>query len=342
MNKSLSYLPKLRIGNLKPRLPIIQGGMAVRISLAPLAAAVASEGGIGVIGASGMHPPELRKEIRKARSQTEKIIGVNIMYAVREFEKLVEVAVEEKADLLIIGAGLPKREFLNQIKKKITVFLIVSDPKAVATVAHLGLAGVVLESGKAGGHIGTEANQSIWTLLPQAVDFLKKAKKKLKSKVDPNFSLIAAGGILDGFDIVRALTIGADGVQMGTRFAVSLESSAHKNWKETILKAKSEDIILITSPVGMPLRVVKTPFVEKIEAGDIPKLSEEFQEEHCRGCLSDCGRDYCILLHLELAQKGDIERGLFTIGARGWEINKILPVETIIENLISGFEYWTN
>ncbi len=92
----------------------------------------------------------------------------------------------------------------------------------------------------------------------------------------------------------------------------------------------------------MPLRVVKTPFVEKIEASNIPELSEEFQEKYCRGCLSECGRNYCILLHLELAQKGDIEQGLFTIGARGWEIKNILSVETIIKNLISGFEYWTN
>lgn len=337
-------LPKLKIGDLKSRLPIIQGGMAVRISMAPLAAAVAEEGGVGVIGASGLHPEELAEEIKSARKKTKGIIGVNIMVATREFRKNVNVAIKEKADLLIIGAGFPGKDFLKDIKEKIPVFLIVSEPKAVATAAHLGLAGVILESGKAGGHIGIEANQSIWTLLPQAVDFLKKAKIKYKDKIDPNFSLVAAGGILNGLDIFRALKIGANGVQMGTIFSVGKESSAHDNWKKTVKKAKKKDIIIIKSPVGnMPLRVIKNPFVDRFLNDDIPELDEEFQFKNCIGCLDDCGRDFCIYEALSLAQQGDVENGVFTIGYRGWEIKNInQPTKKIIQHLMSEFEYWKN
>ena len=101
------------------------------------------------------------------------------------------------------------------------------------------------------------------------------------------------------------------------------------------MDAKKEDILVINSPVGMPLRVVRTPFIERIEAGSIPKLSEEFQQNNCRGCLSICKRDYCIFQRLVQAQKGNIEEGLFTIGTRAWEVKEILPVKTIIENLLS-------
>ncbi len=361
MSRSLSG-EELRIGNLKPCKRIIQGGMAVRISEAPLAAAVANEGGIGVIGASGMNANWLRKEIRKARSLTNGIIGVNIMVIVKEFEDLVQVAVSE-ADLLIIGAGFPDRHYLARIKDLIPTLLIISDAKHVPLAMKLGLAGAILESGKAGGHLGANEDIDIWDILGPAVDKMKAVKKEvderpsLKNKINPHFSLIAAGGILTGYDIARALGMGASGVQMGTLFAVALESSASDEWKQVVCDAKKDDIITIASPIRpndkkMPLRVVKTPFVEKLLMGNIPKLSFEFQDKFCKKCLGDCDRIYCIFRALLNARNGKIDYSIeedsetidekqasvVTIGYRGYEIMVInRPVKEIIKELESEF-----
>ncbi len=319
MTKSLDSLPKLRIGDLQPSLPIIQGGMAVRISLAPLAAAVANEGGIGVIGASGMHPSELKRHIREARELSKGIIGVNIMVACDEFADLVKTAICEKIDLIISGAGFSRDAFKLCRQADIPYVPIVSQVHGAALAEKLGAPAIIVEGGEAGGHLGTDK---------PLFEILREVVQKVK------LSVIAAGGIMYRQDVRKAFGLGAKAVQIGTRFATSSESSAHYNWKEIILDAKKEDIIVINSPVGMPLRVVRTPFVEKIEAGGIPTLSEEFQKEYCRGCLSICKRDYCIFQRLVQAQKGNVEEGLFTIGTRGWEVKKILPVKTIMENLI--------
>ncbi len=319
----LQDLPKLRIGDLEPQLPIIQGGMAVRISLAPLAAAVANEGGIGIIGASGMGSVELAEEIRSARKLSDGIIGVNIMVALKNFAGLVKTAIESKVDFITSGAGFSRDVFKWCKEAKIPFIPIVSSKKAAYLAEKFGAAAVVVEGKEAGGHLGTD--RPLLSILREVLAVVK-------------IPVVAAGGIMRGEDMRKVFRQGASGVQIGTRFALSEECSAANVWKETMLKAKSEDIILIKSPVGMPFRAVKTPFVNRILARNIPKLSKGFQEKHCRGCLADCKRDYCILLHLELAQKGCLKSGLFTTGERVVEIDHILSARDIIKGLIRDYE----
>ncbi len=312
----MSLIP-LRIGKLEVPLPIIQGGMAVRISLSPLAAAVANEGGIGLIGVSGMDVQEMVEEIRKAKWLSRGVIGINVMVAVSQFSELVKAAIREKIDLIVAGAGFSREAFGWAKEAGIPFIPIVSSLKAALLAERCGADAVIVEGKEAGGHLGTE--KSLFSILPDIIKALK-------------IPVIAAGGILKGKDIWRALSAGAKGVQIGTRFAASFESSAHKTWKETYLKARPEDIVLINSPVGMIGRAIRTLFVEEILKGKAPK---PINYKRCVKCLKYCQKDYCIIDALTLAQQGDIERGLVFSGERVGEINEILPVKKIIKNLLA-------
>ena len=312
-------LPKLRIGDLEPKLPIIQGGMAVRISMAPLAAAVANEGGVGVIGASGMGERELAGEIRSAKKLTDGIVGVNIMVAVRNFADLVKTAIESRVDFITSGAGFSRDVFKWCEDAKVPFVPIVSSGKAAYLAEKLGAAAVVVEGKEAGGHLGTD--KPLISILPGIVEKLK-------------IPVVAAGGIVRGKDMRKVFALGASGVQIGTRFALSTECSAAPAWKEVLIKAEPKGIILIKSPVGLPFRAVKTNFVKRLLASG----GEMDLEEVCRGCLRDCNEYYCIIRGLELAQEGDVANGLFTTGEKVTAIDDILPVKEIIKNLISEFE----
>lgn len=312
-------LPKLKIGPLEANLPIIQGGMAVRISLAPLAAAVANEGGIGLIAASGLHPPELAEHLRQVRKLTDGLVGVNVMVAVREFAQLVKIAIKEKADLIVAGAGFSRDVFKWCREANVPFVSIVSSVKAACLSERVGAAAVIAEGGEAGGHLGT--TQPLFSILPEIVKVVK-------------IPVIAAGGILKGEDIARAFSVGAKGVQIGTRFAASQESSAAPEWKETYLKARPEDVFLIESPVGMPGQAVLNPFLKRLFAGKVPRHTNI---ERCVRCLKFCKKNYCIIEALEKAQQGDMENGLVFSGKRVGEIKKILPVKEIIKNLKREF-----
>lgn len=315
-------LPSLKIADWVVELPIIQGGMAVRISLAPLAAAVANMGGMGVIGASGMHPEELRKQIREARSLAKDAsgkIGVNIMVALYEFADLAKTAIKEKVDFIIVGAGFSRDIFRWGIEGNVPIIPVVSSVKAARLAESSGASAVVVEGKEAGGHLGTD--QPLFSILPDIVNSLK-------------IPVIAAGGIMNGWDIAKALKMGASGVQMATRFAASLECSAHQKWKEVYLNAKPEDSIIINSPVGMLGRAIFTPFVKALFAGKLP-LPRYYME--CERCLRHCRRDYCIIDVLVRAQQGDVENGLVFAGERVGEIKDIYPVKEIINNLIDEF-----
>ena len=229
-------LPELKIGNKIAKVPIIQGGMAVRLSTARLAAAVANEGGIGLIAASGMPTDELRYEIRLARSLTSGIIGINIMVAARGFSEIVKTAIEEGIDLVVAGAGF-------------------SSVKLAKISQRLGAAAIVVEGKEAGGHLGTST--SIRELIPD-----------IAKAVD--IPVVAAGGVLSGQDIVDLIKMGASGVQMGSRFAASEESNAAPALKRFYLKSKPDDIVVIHSPVGLPGRAVRNPFADKIMVGPVP------------------------------------------------------------------------
>jgi len=311
-------LPSLKIGDLTAAMPIIQGGMAVRISMAKLAAAVANEGGIGLIAASGIKPPELVENIREARSLTDGIIGINVMVAVKEFSNLVKAAIKEGIDLIVAGAGFSRDAFKWCAEAKVPYVPIISSERVAKLAEKFGAAAVILEGKEAGGHLGSL--DSTWDTLPKIVKAV-------------NIPVIAAGGILTGGDIARALSMGASGVQMGSRFAVSVESNADDAWKQACINAKPEDVILVESPVGLPGRALNNEFVKKLKDSFIDDTKIK-----CIKCLKDCSKLYCIMDALENARKGDLSNGLIFCGERIGEIKEVLSVKEIFKKLVSEYK----
>jgi NAD(P)H-dependent flavin oxidoreductase YrpB (nitropropane dioxygenase family) len=311
-------LKVLKIGNLTAPIPIVQGAMAVRISTAPLAAAVAQQGGIGVIAGTGMRIDELRREIRKARKMTKGIIGVNVLFAVREFAKLVLAAIEEGIDLVFSGAGFSRDMFSWGRDKNVPIVPIVSSDRLAKLAEKMGASAVVVEGKEAGGHLGTE--RSVWDILPEVKGAVK-------------IPVIAAGGIIEGRDVVEALKLGADGVQMGTRFAASVESNASEAFKKLYVDSKREDVVLIKSPVGLPGRGLRSPFIDRLESDlGLPI-------ENCVGCLKRCSRDFCIMDALVNAcRDGDFNKALIFSGENVYKISEILPVKEIFRRLLKEIE----
>ena len=307
-------LPELRIGKLVAKVPIIQGGMAIRLSTARLAAAVANEGGIGLIAASGMPFDELRHEIKLARKLSPHgIIGINVMVAAREFKGIVTTAIEEGIDLVVAGAGFSRDMFAWGKASGTPIVPIVSSAKLAKISQSLGASAVVVEGAEAGGHLGT--NRSSRLIVPE-----------VRAAVD--IPVIGASGVLYGEDVAEMLRLGANGVQMGSRFAASVESNGSEELKKVYLRAnKPEDFILVHSPVGLPGQAIRTPFSERILLGTAPK------PETCDQCLKKCSHKYCIIRALTRAQQGDVETGLVFSGRRMMEIHDILPVKDIFANI---------
>lgn len=289
----------------------------MRVSTAPLAAAVANAGGIGVIGATGMEEDELRREIREARELFPSgIIGVNIMYAAKEFAGLVRTAIEEKIDIIFTGAGFSRDIFGWGREANVPIVSIVSSAKLARLAECLGAAAVVAEGAEAGRHLGTD--RSIKEILPE----IKRAVK---------IPVIAAGGIVDGQGIAEMVRLGADGVQMGTRFVMSVECTVSEAFKKMYLNATPEDVVVIKSPVGLPGRALKNSFVSRIFKGTTPK------PENCQACLKHCSKQYCIMEALMNSRNGRVEEGIVFCGINVHKIKDILPVQKIFEQLISEF-----
>lgn len=308
--------PTLKIGNLVPRYPIIQGGMALRVATAPLAAAVANAGGIGLIGASAMSIDEVINEIRTARQKTKGIIGINIMFAVRQFAAVVHSAIEEKIDLITTGAGFSRDIFRWGQEAGVPIVSIVSSAKLAKVAEKLGAAAVVAEGVEAGGHLGTE--RSLDDILPEIVSAVK-------------IPVIAAGGIVDGKGIARAVKMGATGVQMATRFVMSTECAVSDAFKQMYLKSKAEDVVIISSPVGMLGRALRNPFADKILQHTAP------EPEMCDGCLKNCSREYCIMQALENSRLGKVDEGVVFTGQNVYKIKKILPMQEIFDELTTEY-----
>ena len=306
-------LPKLKIKDLEAKLPIIQGGMAVRISLAPLAAAVANEGGIGLIAASGITPDELKKHIRQAKDMSSGIIGINVMVAVRQFADLVKTAIAEKIDIVVAGAGFSRDIFGWCKSAGVAIAPVVSSERLATLAEKFGADAIIVEGKEAGGHLGTD--ESIKALLPRIVEVVK-------------IPVIAAGGIISGSDIYNTLKMGAKGVQVGTRFGMSKESSASEKMKQVWIQAKGS-IVTGMSPTGMPSRAI-----DSTEMEPMPKIGDKAK---CVLCLKNCShRDerikFCIIKALENAQEGDVEHGLIFCGERVGDIEDILTVKEIMDN----------
>lgn len=316
MEDIIVKLPELKIGSLVPKYPIIQGGMAVRLSTSRLAAAVANAGGIGLIAATGMSEMELRDEIRNARKLSNGIIGINIMFAYSEFELLSKTAIDEGIDLIVQGAGFSRDIFKWCNESGTPLVPIVSSAKLAATSEKLGASAVVVEGKDAGGHLGTD--RGVFDLLEEVVPAV-------------NIPVIAAGGIMSAEEMKKAFSLGATGVQLGTLFAATFESNGADNLKEVYVKATKDDIVLIDSPVGLKGQAIRNEFTEKIARGEsAPKA--------CYRCLKKCTKNFCIMVALNNAQQGNLEEGLIFSGGNIDYITEILPAAEVINRLVSEFK----
>ncbi len=313
-------LPELKIGQFTARVPIIQGGMSIRVSTSALAIPVAECGGIGTIGGSGLPVAELQEDIRKAKGATNGIIAVNIMYAMKEFYELVMGSIEAGVDMIITGAGFSRDIFKIGKKYNVPIVSIVSSPAFAKLAEKLGAAAIVVEAAEAGGHLGTQTK--LRDLFPSI--------RKVVSKVP----LIAAGGITNGFDMAELMDkFGADGIQIASRFVLSKECSVSQKFKETFLKANKDDIVLVSSPVGMPGRAINTPFVQKMISGDDISVKE------CKyKCLKKCSYRYCISDRLMKAHDGNVEEGLVFSGANTYKMKEILSVREIFDRFVKEAE----
>lgn len=323
-DQAITSLPSLKVGKIESRLPIIQGGMAVRVSLHKLAGNVAKEGSIGIIAISGMKDPEeVKTEIRKAREIADGgVIGINVMGVIGPFKSLVNAALEEGIDLIIQGAGFRADVFEMASPYNVPVFIIASSSKVAKKAEDAGAAAVIIEGSDAGGHLGFPEGHPFRS----AADIVKETVPLVKIPV------IAAGGVFSGKDIVDMLRLGAKGVQMATRFVATEECDADDIFKEAYVKAAKDDIVIVRSPVGLPGRAIRTPFVDKLLSGNAPAVNPA----ECEGCIGPvCDRAYCILKALENARKGDLENGLVFAGANVDRVNKVVKVKELIGELVS-------
>ena len=348
-------LPSLKIGDISARIPIIQGGMGIGVSMASLASAVANNGGIGVLSAAqpGFKEEDfetnnkeanirgLRDAIRKAKLLSpDGIIGVNIMVAMKNYKEMIETSVKEKVNLIISGAGLPMELPEMVIGSETKAAPIVSSGRAAALIAKIWDKrysylpdAVVVEGPKAGGHLGFNLEQlsniknyKITDIVREVINALRPFEEKYNRKVP----VIAAGGIYTGYDIAECIKAGAAGVQMATRFVATCECDADIRYKEAYINAKEEDIEIVKSPVGMPGRAVINKFLEKVKKGNI-KVSK------CFGCIKTCNPNdtpYCITRALINAVTGNVDEGLIFVGANAYKVNKIVSVKELIEELV--------
>lgn len=351
-------LPKLKIGDLIANIPIVQGGMGVGVSLSGLASAVANEGGIGVIATImiGMDnfkhftTPEdadihaLRQEIRQARKQTDGLLGVNIMVAASNYANLVKTAIEEKIDIIFAGAGLPldlPRYLDGTSHPKLAP--IVSSGRAAILLCKKWLAkfnrvpdAFVVEGPMAGGHLGLKLKQldnpdfALERLVPEVVGAVKPFEEQCQRSIP----IIAAGGVYSGEDIDRFLQLGAAGVQMGTRFVATDECDADIAFKQAYIDAKEEDIVIIKSPVGLPGRAIRNPFLDEVEQGKKIPYACPYR------CITTCNYQdspYCIAIALMNAKKGRLKHGFSFSGKNAFRVERIVRVKELIASLKEEF-----
>ncbi len=349
--------PSLRIGDLEAPVPIVQGGMGVGISKAGLAAAVANAGGIGVIASVGLDLDDLLAkgrikgnssryliaEIKRARSMTDGVLGVNVMVALSDFTQLVDAAIEADIDVLFLGAGLPLH-FSESLTEKIQTVRskfvpIVSSARAAELIFQYWAKkynrvpdGVVVEGPKAGGHLGFKKEQifnpeyALEKLIPPVVACVKPYAETFHKEIP----VIAAGGIFTGQDIYDIMQLGASGVQMATRFIATHECDADHAFKQAIVDAEQQDITIIDSPVGLPGRAIRNRFLEDVSAGIKAPFTCPYK------CLITCDyktAPYCIALALDNARKGRLHNGFAFTGANAHRVHEIVSVQALMESL---------
>jgi len=354
-------IPPLKIGSLQVKLPIIQGGMGVGVSRSGLASAVAKAGGIGVIASVGLglltegtrrdcmsaNSELLAEEVRRAKQDSGGVIGVNVMWAVSDSATLIETAVESGADILFLGAGVPRlpRSVTRRLNELSTQFaVIVSSLRAMKLIFRLWSKhysavpdAVVVEGPMAGGHLGFRKEQlsdpehSLEAIFPA----IAAEAARMETEHRKSIPVIAAGGIFTGSDIYKMFSLGAQGVQMGTRFAATVESDASDEFKQAYVKSSKEDIVIIDSPVGLPGRAIRNRFTEDVALG----LKKPFVCPY--RCLKACNPEtapYCIANALVSALRGDLANGFAFAGANAWRVDRIITVNELIASLVDEFE----
>lgn len=356
-------MKKLVLGNKEAKLPIIQGGMGIGISRSSLAGAVAKEGGIGIISTAQIGYDEedfavnqaasnlraIEKHIKKAKEIADGngLVGVNVMVALKHYKEHVAAAVKAGADIVICGAGLPVD--LPQIVKEAQeedgivdapkLAPIVSTKKAAAILLKMWSKRydrtadlIVIEGPKAGGHLGFDREQlsHIENLdYDEEIRQIIACKKDYEEKYGCKIPVAVAGGIFDKKDIEHAFSLGADAVQIASRFVATYECDAAEAYKQAYLKAKTEDIQIVQSPVGMPGRALRNEFIRNVE-----QMKQPIRK--CYNCLSKCNpkeAPYCITAALTEAAKGNVSEGLIFCGANADRIDKIVSVHELMQEL---------
>jgi len=362
----MSKLKSLVIGDLVAKYPIIQGGMGVGISLSSLAGAVAKAGGIGLISTAqvGFRDPDFLKapleanlraigsEFEKARKiAPEGIIGFNIMVATKNYALYVKEAVKAGADIIISGAGLPVNlpELVKGAKTKIAP--IVSTAKSAMVICKMWDRKyqkvpdlVVIEGPLAGGHLGFTPEQltgygadtqDVPATYQQPeydreICEIIKIVKGYEEKYGRHIPVVVAGGIYTHEDVEHAIELGADGVQVGTRFVTTEECDAPTVYKQAYINARKEDIVITKSPVGMPGRAIKNVFLDLVR-------EQRQKVEHCYLCLEKCNpatTPYCITKALSNAAEGDLDHALLFCGSNAYRANRIETVDAVMKDLV--------
>jgi nitronate monooxygenase len=354
----LIRMPALKIGQHTARLPIVQGGMAVGISLSGLASAVASAGGIGVIGAAGigMFEPDfsknydvasrraLRNEIKKARQKTDGVLGVNLMVALSDYAEMVKAAADAGIDIIFSGAGLPlSLPGLIDLKGKTRLVPIVSSARAARIICKKWLEdfgylpdGFVVEGPLAGGHLGFKPDEldSPENRLEKLVPAVIQEVQAFVPIAERPIPVIAGGGIFTGADIYKFIRLGASGVQIATRFVVTEECDADPAFKEAYLNAQKEDVTIIKSPVGMPGRAINNAFLDDVKAG---KKKPFRCYCHCVKTCDITNSPYCIFLALVNAQRGHLSGGFAFCGANVYRLKRLTTVPKLLASLSQGY-----
>ncbi len=347
----------LKLGDKTSKYPIIQGGMGVGVSMHNLAGNVSKEGGIGIISTAdigyqeedfnknpmGANLRAIGKEIKLARkiAGEDKILGVNIMVALKNYSEIVKECVKQKIDLIISGAGIPKElpQYVKGTKTKIAP--IVSSLRCCKLIVKHWRSKynyvpdmIIIEGPEAGGHLGfrneelLEGNKpTLENITEEVVDYISEIEKETNKEIP----VISAGGIWDGKDIKKFLDLGAKGVQMATRFVATDECDASIEFKQAYVNAKQEDIKIIKSPVGMPGRALYNNFIKMTE-------ESKCKINRCYGCIKTCdvaNTPYCITKALIDSVKGRINDGLVFCGSNVHKVKEIVSVHTLMQELVS-------
>ncbi len=343
----------LKIGNLTAKLPLIQGGMGVGISLSSLAGAVSAKGGIGVISTAqiGFTEPDFEhnpleanlrmigEHIKRARKIAPSgILGVNIMVATQNYARYVKEAIKNGIDLIISGAGLPTE--LPEIAKgsKTKLVPIVSSLKAANVILKMwdkknntAPDALIIEGPKAGGHLGFKPEQLVnidEEAYEEEVKNIIALTKDYGTKYGKEIPVIVAGGIQNKQDMEHYFSLGADGIQVATKFVTTEECDADIKYKYSYIDCKKEDIIIVKSPVGMPGRAIKNAFMARVNLGRIPI-------KRCHNCIKSCNpadTPYCITEALANAAKGDLDDALLFCGANAYMEDKIRTVQDVLDD----------